>query len=338
MLKIFFRTVRLRAKRRRLQIRALRRGRDLVPFKDQTQHIGPDDVLLFCTLRNEAVRLPFFLDYYRKLGVDHFILVDNGSDDGSVEFLSEQPDVSIWTTTASYKRARFGMDWINYLLGRKGVGHWCLTVDVDEFLVFPYSDVRPIRALTDWLDTSSIKAFGTMLLDMYSERPVGETLYRIGQNPFDELSWFDAGNYSIKVDKLYGNLWIQGGPRMRAYFAQNPAAAPALNKIPLVRWKSGYVYFSSTHSLLPRGLNRVFDEWGGEKTSGCLLHAKFLELLKDKSLEELERKQHYAASREYRAYLSGIESRTTLWNSASVKYTGWRQLEELGLMSTGGWI
>jgi hypothetical protein len=211
-------------------------------------------------------------------------------------------------------------------------------VDADEFLVFPHSDVRSVRALTDWLDNSSIKSFGTLLLDMYSEKPVGEAIYSEGQNPFDELCWFDAGNYSIKTDRLYGNLWVQGGPRMRAFFAQNPAAAPALNKIPLVRWRRGYVYFSSTHSLLPRGLNRIYDEWGGEKVSGCLLHAKFLSLIKEKSVEELDRKQHYAGSREYRAYLSGIEARTTLWTPSSVRYAGWRQLEEIGLMSTGGWI
>ena len=56
-----------------------------------------------------------------------------------------------------------------------------------------------------------------------------------------------------------------GGP---VFFADRPERAPALNKVPLVRWDRRYAYVSSTHMLLPRGLNAVFDEWGGEKASG----------------------------------------------------------------------
>src|SRR5699024_2497320 len=102
--------------------------------------IRGDDILVFATLRNERVRLPYFLDYYRRMGVDHFLVVDNASNDGSAKWLAAQPDVSLWRTRASYKAARFGMDWINWLLWRHGGDHWCLTVDPDEFLVYPHCD------------------------------------------------------------------------------------------------------------------------------------------------------------------------------------------------------
>lgn len=328
----------LRAKRRGLQVRAIRKGRELRCAVDRTAQIRPDAILLFCTLRNELIRLPYFFTYYRNLGIDHFFFVDNGSDDGTAEYLADQPDVSVWHTEASYKAARFGSDWINYLQARHGHDHWTLVVDADEFFVFPHSDVRPIRALTDWLDSSSIKSFSAMLLDMYSKEPITDVAYQAGQNPFDILQWFDPGNYLIRRDRRHGNLWIQGGPRLRALFAHDPSRAPALNKIPLVRWKRSYVYISSTHSLLPRGLNRVFDEWGGEKVSGCLLHAKFLDLLDSKTREELVRKQHYAGGREYRAYRARIEAGESFWTPTSEQYEGWRQLERLGLMSSGGWI
>ena len=89
------------------------------------------------------------------------------------------------------------------------------------------------------------------------------------------------------------------------FFADLPERAPALNKIPLVKWDRDYAYVSSTHMLLPRGLNLVYDEWGGEKASGCLLHAKFLDTFAAKAEEEMERGQHYANSHEYRAYRAG---------------------------------
>ncbi|MDF1715275.1 MAG: glycosyltransferase family 2 protein [Antarcticimicrobium sp.] len=330
-------TYRLRLQRQRWQIRAFRKRRDLSPVIDRTGAIRRDDILLFCTQRNERIRLPFFLKYYRDLGVNHFLIVDNHSSDGSVDYLRDQEDVSLWHTAAGYKRARFGVDWLNWLQRKHGHRHWCLTVDPDEFLIYPFCDTRPLRALTDWLDASSIKSFSAMLLDMYPKGRLDAQPYKEGQDPFEIARWFDSGNYTLKKNKRYGNLWIQGGPRSRVFFPGTPAKAPALNKIPLVKWDRKYTYVSSTHMLLPRGLNQTYDEWGGEKASGVLLHAKFLDTFSAKAAEELDRKQHYAASVEYRAYTESLKDDPDLWCKWSEKYINWRQLEILGLMSKGNW-
>lgn len=331
-------TYQLRLERKRKRVRSLRKRGELSCVVDQTSDIQDDAILLFCTLRNERIRLPYFLEYYRHLGINHFLFVENGSDDGTKEYLASQPDVSLWTTTQSYKRSKFGVDWLNGLQAKYGIGHWNLVVDADEFFVYPFCDSRPLRALTDWLDASSIKSFGAMLVDMYPKVPLDQADYQEGQNPMEVAEYFDAGNYLISRNPKYGNLWIQGGARMRAFFSGEPERAPALNKIPLVKWARGNVYISSTHMLLPRGLNLVYDEWGGEKASGCLLHAKFLKTFQDKSTEELARKQHYANSHEYKAYTKGMKENPSLWCRWSEKYINWRQLEILGLMSKGNWI
>lgn len=328
---------RLRLRRKRFLIRAFRKRRELRPIANRTSAIKPGDILLFCTQRNEAVRLPYFLQYYRDMGVNHFLIVDNDSDDGSVSYLQDQPDVSLWHTRASYKRSRFGVDWLNHLQRRYGHGHWTLVVDPDEFLVYPFCDTRPLRALTDWLDASSIKSFSSMLLDMYPKGRIDQQPYRAGQDPLEIANWFDSGNYAIERNWKFGNLWIQGGPRQRVFFPEAPEKAPALNKIPLVKWDRKYVYASSTHMLLPRGLNSVYDEWGGEKASGVLLHTKFLDTFNVKAQEELARKQHYAASVEYKAYAATLDENPDLWCKWSEKYINWRQLEILGLMSKGNW-
>ena len=327
----------LRWSRRRWRLRALRKRRQLQSVVDRTEQIKPGDILLFSTQRNEKVRLPYFIEYYRRLGVNHFFFVDNDSSDGSYEFLADQPDVSLWHTPNSYKKARYGVDWLNWLQRKYAHGHWTLTVDPDEFFVYPFCDTRPLRALTDWLDASSIKSFSAMILDMYPKGALDDQPYAEGQNPMDIACWFDSGNYTMKKNKRYGNLWIQGGPRSRVFFPDKPALAPALNKIPLVKWDSRYVYVSSTHMLLPRGLNLVYDEWGGEKASGILLHAKFIDTFTQKAREELDRKQHYSASVEYRAYAEQLTQNPELWCKWSEKYINWRQLEILGLMSKGNW-
>ncbi len=328
---------RLRWERRRWLWRAWRRGRDLRPVAARPIPADPGATLVFCTLRNERARLPYFLKYYRDLGAAHFLIVDNGSDDGSAAYLADQPDVSLWSTSASYRDAAFGMDWMNALLARHAVGRWALTVDVDEFLVYPFCDTRPLRALTDWLSDAGLRAFGAMLLDVYPKGPVAQAVCVEGQNPLDLACWFDPANYTISRNPRLRNLWVQGGPRARAFFADRPRQAPALNKVPLVRWQRGYAYVSSTHMLLPRGLNLVYETQGGEKATGCLMHAKFLATLGDKAREELARGEHYAASREYRAYADGVEGRTDLWHVWSERFINWRQLEILGLMSKGSW-
>ncbi|MEM8978717.1 MAG: glycosyltransferase family 2 protein [Pseudomonadota bacterium] len=328
---------RLRLRRRRLRIRALRKSFALKCREDRTKRIASGDVLLFMTMRNEYVRLPYFLNYYRDLGVSHFLIVDNGSTDGGAEFLQCQKDVSLWSTKASYKQARFGMDWLTWLQMKYAHDHWCLTVDADEFFVYPFCDTRPLPALTDWLDASAIKSFSAMILDMYPKEAVGEETYHVGQDPFEILSWFDPGNYMQSLNPLYRNTWIQGGPRMRLFFDQKPEDAPALNKIPLVKWDRRYAYVSSTHMLLPRGLNLTYDEWGGEKASGCLLHAKFIDTFSAKAREEIERKEHFAPPDEYKTYAKSGADGPVLWCKWSEKYINWRQLEILGLMSKGNW-
>ena len=328
---------RMRLRRKRAKVRAFRKHFSMRSVVDRTDRIRPGDVLLFSTMRDEHVRLPYFLRYYRDLGISHFLIVDNDSTDGGADYLAQQEDVSLWSTKASYKRARFGIDWLNWLQSKYGHGHWTLVVDPDEFFVYPFCDTRPIRALTDWLDTSQVKSFGAMLLDMYPKGRIDAVPYRAGQNPLEIAAWFDPGNYMIEKNKKFGNLWIQGGPRARVFFPDNPKKAPALNKTPLIKWHRRYAYESSTHMVLPRGLNLTYDEWGGEKASGILLHAKFLDTFTAKAAEELTRRQHYAGSVEYRAYAEVVQHNPELWCKWSEKYINWRQLEILGLMSKGNW-
>lgn len=329
---------RLRWKRRRLLARAIRKRSELARVIDRTAGIETDDILCFAVIRNEAVRLPWFLDHHRRLGVAHFLIVDNESDDGSDALLAEQPDVSLWRTGAGYKASRFGVDWVNWLLARYGHGHWCLTLDADETLVYPYWDTRDLRALTAWLDRQGREIFGAMMLDIYPKGPVGAQSYQAGDDPSAVLQWFDPANYGMRVQRPMGNLWLQGGPRARAFFADDPRRAPTLNKVPLVRWNRRFAYVNSTHSLLPPRLNRIYETDGGEAPSGLLLHSKFLNVSVARAGEEKTRGEHFSNSALYDRYYDAVAADPDLWCMASQRLGGWRKMEALGLMSRGGWI
>jgi hypothetical protein len=326
----------LRWERRLRVARGRWKRRELTAVADRTGRIRPAELLLFSTIRDEAARLPFFLDHYRRIGIGHFLIVDNGSTDGGAALLADQPDVSLWRTEASYRAARHGVDWLNGLLCRHGHGHWTLTVDADELLVFPHCDTRPLDALTDWLQAGGVRSMGAMLLDLYPRGPTEAAAVPPGADPVAALGWFDPGNYVMSRNPRYRNLWIQGGPRMRAFFADDPRRAPALNKIPLVHWNRRYAYVTSTHCLLPRGLNLVYAEDGGERACGVLLHTKLAQGFAERAVAEAGRGEHFDAAREYRRYARADDAQV-LWTPRSERYSGWRQLEALGLMSTGGW-
>lgn len=319
--------------RKRLLWRAFRKRRELRILYDNRSKIRDTSILLFSTIRNEEMRLPHFFDHYRGLGVDHFIFVDNASDDGSVDILSKQPDVTVFQTHASYRASRFGVDWLNWLKFKHAAGHWVIVSDADELLVYPDYESKNLATLTAWLRANRRDAMGAIMLDLYPKGSPDEQTYTPDQDPVDVLQWFDADGYWAQRQKKLGNLWLQGGPRARKFFVQNPDRAPTLNKIPLVYWRKGYAFVNSTHSALPSRLNETWST----PISGALLHTKFLPGVAQRAAQERARDEHFQVGTLYSEYYQSLAHSPDLWIEASQKYTGWQQLVDLKLMSRPNW-
>ena len=317
-----------------LELKDRRFGRQLRLVQDRRDRIRRSDILLVTCLRNELPRMPFFTDYYRRLGVGHFLIVDNGSTDGIMDWAAAQPDVSVWHTTASYKASAFGMLWCNDLLRRHGRNHWCVTVDPDEFVVFPFMETRDLQALAQFLDDDKRRCMHTLTLDAYSDQPLGQTHIGEGEDPFEICPFFDRDGYLQQVG-WYNGTWVQGGPRLRVHFHDNPKDAPALNKIPLVKWRRHYHYRMSTHDMYPRRLNHAHRKEDVSVT-GALFHFKLVAALRDKAAEEAARNEHYAGGREYARYRSG--SGEFFVPGISLRYETPTQLVELGLMTAARWF
>lgn len=314
---------------------AYRHGRGLELQQNNLRSIESGDILLFCTMKNEGYRLSYFLEYYRRLGVDHFIFVDNGSTDGTAEVLAPQSDVTRFYTEGSYKTSNFGMHWLNYLLFKFGRGHWCMTCDPDEFIVYPHSDSRDLKDLTEYLSSIRQDSFFTVMVDMYGQGSIAAARYTTGANPLDICPYFDKAGYYKRYDSEMQNLFVQGGVRQRVFSKTAPATAPALNKVPLIKWKWNYCYVSSMHMALPRRLNRCVES---RKVTGALLHFKFISQLDDKVKEELSAKQHYNDSAEYKQYSQVIKNQNQLYHSqVSERYEGWETLLSRGLINLGEW-
>ena len=294
-----------------------------------------DDCILFCCLRNEMHRIDFFYRYYKALGVDHFVFVDNGSTDGFREWSAGKDDVSVWHTDKGYKKAGFGIHWCNFLLQKYGTGKLCVTVDPDEFLVYPHMETRTLKDLGQHLKEIGWPCLHVLMLDAYSDKPIDGTVMAPGEDPFAICPYFDRDGYVQKSNYMSGTF-VQGGPRLRSFNRETPREAPALNKMPVVWWQKHYRYQSSAHLMWPWSLNRTFMKTG-IPLSGALFHFKFISSLQQKVDEEMTRRQHYGGSREYKRYRENI--RGTLYaEGISVKYEGLAQLVELGLVNEGEWL
>ncbi len=262
-------------------------------------------------------------------------MVDNESEDDFRGITSGQEDVTSFHAKGSYKDANFGMHWANYLLRKYGSGHWCLTCDPDEFIVYPEMESRGLHELTDYLASIREESFFSCMIDMYGDKPIEFCHYKQGTDPLDVCPYFDRFGYAKTYIDDLRNVWVQGGVRRRVFSSANPSGAPALNKIPLVKWQRHFAYVESMHMAIPRRLNESISR---NKTTGALLHFKFISQLRQKVDEELEAKQHFNDSAEYKRYDVLINSHQTLFcPSVSGRYENWRTLVRLGLMNKGEW-
>jgi len=291
---------------------------------------------LFCCLRNEIHRIPHFLEYYRNLGVDHFFFIDNNSDDGFLEYMKEQKDVSVWFTKHSYRDSNFGMEWCNTILKDYGTNKWCITCDPDEFVIYPNIETRKLPELTEWMDSMNQKSLFTVMIDCYSDKSIEDTHLDQTGNPFIACPYFDKFNFVQQYNEEFGNIWLQGGVRMRTHFKFKPEKAPAQNKVPLVKWQKDYYYVSSMHHLSEKSINcSIYND--DRFVSGALFHFKYISKFKEKVTEEMHRNQHYNSGAEYKRYNeSGFNSLyDQFW---SIKYKDSTQLVKQKLIHKGEWF
>lgn len=284
-------------------------------------------------VRDEGRRLPFFLQYYRNLGFEHFICIDNGSADGTREQLSGCIDVSFVSSRGSYKGARFGNDWINAVINRHCRGKWILYVDADEFFVYPHCDTQPVSSLTAYLESNGNQSLQTVMVDMYSRKPILENICEAGRDPLEICNLFDRTGYASHFDKRNQTIWIKGGVRGRMYFENRIWDGPALNKVPLIYMGGERMFLKSSHQVWPLSLN-LGEMRGAVRISGALLHFKFLSTFVKKAIDPLNRAEH---TEEYKAYTSNIDN-TNFLSSNTTEYRTWDDLSGAGLIQGAGWI
>jgi hypothetical protein len=281
-------------------------------------------------VRNQELRLPFALDFHRALGIDHFLVIDNGSEDGTLGYLASQPDVNVWSTTMAYRQANWGITWMEVVLRSHRPQGWCLFVDPDELFTYAGDDRFSIPELTRRIEAEGSSAMPAPMLDCYSDKSVAESLALVGQDPREVCPYFDR-RWHHYVTENHGpfrnQLGLWGGARQRVF---PKADNYYLSKVPLIRYHPGRILTGGQHytngpdPLSPR--------------RGALIHTKFLATLPAEAALEVRRGEHYDNAVDYRHYIerfSEDDSLSLYDPTESVRYEGTAQLVEIGVCLDG---
>lgn len=248
-------------------------------------------VALISVVRNERVILPHFLQHYRQLGVEGFLIVDNLSDDGTLEYLAEQPDVALFSTASQFRTTDQGTDWKRALMGQLRLDRWSLVADADEFLRLPERISLPEHLARL---PAGVNAQRVLMQDMY---PQGD----LTRADFSVAPPFMAAPLSDDDPFLRNSIWrgpfsngetltsalrhrLIPGSRVDAFVAQKTAL---LRYLPWMRFSTSLHYAAE---VTPAPDDLIF------------AHFKYNARFTAKAATEATRGQYWNNAEEYRSY------------------------------------
>lgn len=175
--------------------------------------------IVVVVVKNELKRMKAFFQHYRKLGVNQFVVLDNGSNDGTLEYLMEQDGTRVFQILEGFQTQKKEA-WIEKLLVMTGFDHWYIVVDSDELLDYIGSESHSIQELINRSIKNGYKRIWGYMLDMYSRESL--FLQSSEETRFaDHYRFFDKVGYAFKIydeNKCRG-LYdrVSGGPRNRLF-------------------------------------------------------------------------------------------------------------------------
>jgi len=320
-------------------------------------------VIVFSIMKDEIFFVRAFFDHYRKLGVDGFLVLDDGSSDGTLEFLLAQRDTTVLTSDFAYgeeysRRAK--IPW-RYQTMRAGIrlksiipdrflrGQWCVYADADEFLVIP-PQFNFIRDFTKELDARGMPLILGSVIEFYphdfpdlskSTNEPSDLPDLLSKSPFfDSVKLFNVSDKGEIIrlcrsasGRLFSTYGVPYGSSQEVATVEevgaskngkNLAIGSAIHKIPLIH-PSRSVRLKSGHfaTVQPSSIGAV-----------AVLHFKFTFDIVRRTRLALESKAWSRGSAKYSNYqvlLSRMEEANgTFLGPDSVIYEKPQQLVDVG--------
>ena len=222
---------------------------------------NPKGIVLFSIMRNERFFIEAFLNYYRELGVDHFLILDDGSDDGTKEILTEQYDVTVLESEFAYGEVyrRVSLPFLRMQAMRAGIrlkallpsamlqDQWCVYADADEYSILP-PEMHSFQQLVSELDRLSYRVVLGVVVEFYPKTYSDLKLDVQKAKSFDELlniaPYFDSAkllnaNELGTIERLRpsasGRLFREYGVPLGSTSGSKKHRGSATHKLPLIK-------------------------------------------------------------------------------------------------------
>ena len=295
-------------KRRDDKVRYQNSMRSLKRIDNRNIPDNPDEIRLVMLVKDENLKLPYFFEYYRKLGVDRFFVIDNGSTDGTLEYLLAQEDTHVYEGTNGYLEHK--VNWSVHIMREHCLNRWCIMADADEILTYPHYTKIDLHELARYLDKEGATALKSLWIAVYSDKSVKDSVYQRGEDFLKEFQYFDE-------------TCLTQGPNTRLFGWRTE-----LDKTSFLKYTPGMVVDIGQHRIK-----------GNVKLSGlygAVLHFKFDSKVFDLVEDAVKRGHHYRGSAKYKKFLEGFTSNPelSLHYEGSIKFDGDKQLIDMGVMKT----
>lgn len=313
---------------------------------------------LFSVFRDEMYFAPAFLDHYRGIGVRQFLILDDGSIDGTREFLAAQPDCVLLASELSYgqpivfvdpagrrHRQRAGIFFKMAVPPAFVSDDYVLYLDADEFLLLPpgVSNVETVVArLRASRAAGCVAAIAEFFPDRFSAlreplaaRTLGDLIARYGHFQAEPVAEVDARGFpaplgpskSTKLFRRYGIRTPQRGLRKKALALFRPEYRKSPQFKTPIYLCDGDAGLAGTHALAKPAAQDILL---------TVAHFVFTSQLEDKISRALEWRSYVNGSDKYehyaRLFRAAGRGDDSLLDEASARFTSADQLIAAGLM------
>ena len=286
--------------------------------------------------KNELSHLPAILEHHRSIGFDQFIYIDNGSSDGSVEYMLGQSGVSVLTTILPYSWSRFSVDWVDAVLMNYCIGKWVLVVDADEFFVFDSFESKDVNDLINLCESEGANSIYSSMIDFYANDRIVDA-HLGGAKYYEYLDHFDSitsmTEVSTSATTFNYTRGLTGGLRGRVFGHSDLTSYSSYSNQKTCMFKF------SPELFLTEGLHQHYGRKVYSKRCG-LMHFKYHSGFGKKVLDQLDSGQHWNGSFEYKMYLSKLKADEDLNlfdDNISIKYDSSISLVDAGYLDSIDW-
>ncbi len=268
---------------------------------NESKGIHDAGLIGFATVKDEIHIIEKTLNHYRKIGCNAFVIVDNMSTDGTFEYLSQQQDVTLYTTNEPFKSITSSLSskqrWMTILLNKYGKGKWCIGFDADELFIYPKFEYQTLKDTINYLEQNNYDSIKCLWIDMYSLLPIKETTFN-APNLIEDCKFFDRNcRNATATTRVFG--W-------RSEF----------DKTPLFKWSSNIAIETGWHRL--GGSPKIAD------FEGAVLHFPFNEKLLKKSELCVRNGNYFDGSKKYQVFLNALKENNnlSLMDNDSIEFKG----------------